>query len=1231
MQDAWQARWPLGARSRKGAREIYVDDLRSADWQKLATYSVLSGPIKVEIVAITLAVEGFQATVDEIALRAGQSQQAVMRGPVDARRGDVLELYLAPRITAAIARDLRAEVDDVRRLTVSFDYWGVESRTNPERLTVDLLPRLSTLGRVTFGIEPAQAEVQLPAAGGGSRPDRIDLATFTSSLPPTARLLKDAVVHSSVAVDVAAADGTVRALVGDCLTLMPDADDLGVADIAAERRQDGSGGWVFGIRSLIDVARPSRQRLSLDTGLLNRRLHDLAPLGAQGRLPVEIRLAHAIVATSDEGPQEQVGQHALPMVIDYDLNPRFFLDLPAPGAALRLFEEPGRGSRASRYRIPIPAPPQDDEGRLAGSQKDVPLPITLRRVGGNAVERLMAWYHIAGLHTDYQPLAEVTFEPRGDEPTFTPHVMRLPIAPVIERFRSERRPLWQLSIYLMQLREPQDQSLKDEIAIDLVVEQSRDGALLCIDWGTSSIAAGFSDDRDPGNVLALPLGRVFREASPQGSARGAQAGAVRLDEEMDDLIPSRVALASRLNFRAGARPFSFTDLRARGLEDAAVVRRIRALERHYDIALPFTGRLKPEDEAFVMPALKLLLAEDRNLHPLRERVIARLGGTELVRVGEVSVPGLVLDCLDELRGFYLTESVRLLAGEDPGRSTRLKQAVMSDGLRLVLTHPCGLGRRLLDRYRQAGHHLLARMDRGLLPELPIAGGAAAEESGSGRGVILVPESLAAAYHALSVEMASGSRIGEGAARLVALDFGAGTFDVSVLDVKLRGRAPEPWDVRCHYGVRIGGLDIDKALTRLVDALLENLVIGHSLLAYVHPVSDEVPRAGVSDSEAIGIARFKFGQALEHGKRELTAALFATADAGGGWAWTGDRRLVIKVGRVGDPSWPVQAKITGRSPPKPGGETIASLPGNQATLSLVREVDRVRNTYEDFVVLEIANVFSREAMAALAEYERIHDALHDLVSLGELVTQRLPEASLGWLKARGKAAPAGTATYLAVTGRAALWPPVFAGFQRLAAALGAAILGSRGGAQPAPMLPDAMKKAVMYGAYQLARQPAFLERPIPSAPLAIRFEAAAGPRSAGSLGRIEYLDDLVGDGSKGELTRIEGGSLFQLSRVVPGIERLADVIDDQSPKLWSDLLPSFLNPVALTSDMRRTPERVQVEVERGGDGSIEVVTFTADHPHGRPHRRRIDDDGSTFIADRRGATSPWQVTPQRRRR
>jgi molecular chaperone DnaK (HSP70) len=76
-----------------------------------------------------------------------------------------------------------------------------------------------------------------------------------------------------------------------------------------------------------------------------------------------------------------------------------------------------------------------------------------------------------------------------------------------------------------------------------------------------------------------------------------------------------------------------------------------------------------------------------------------------------------------------------------------------------------------------------------------------------RSLTLVPEPVAAAAYFTTV---LGRPVPAGAG-LVVYDFGAGTFDTSVL----RRRADQGWDVLASDGVDVGGLDLDAVLVDLV--------------------------------------------------------------------------------------------------------------------------------------------------------------------------------------------------------------------------------------------------------------------------------------------------------------------------------------------------------------------------------------------------------------------------------
>lgn len=1211
MQDAWNARWPLGSRSRKAERELFIDAPEHAEWQPLARYNVTTGRIGVEVVDVVLAVDGFAATPADIQLRSSGADHGPLAGQIAADRGDMLEFYMSPRIAAAVARDWTPEGPDTRRLTVRFDFWS-EARGEREELVVDLQPRLQRLDHIALGIEPRLTELRLPAPASGSAADRVDLCDILATLPPEARLLRGRIAHSHVAVDIAAADPTISLLVGDSLTLTPDAADRGVGDVPAVRHSHG--GWSFPLRSLIDVAFPSRQRLSLDAAVINRALPNLAGFGLAARLPITIMVRHTL-AFDDDGDgadlAERTGEGTFALDLVYDLSPSFFLEVPGPSMAVALFEkrQDETARPAPRITVPLP-PPGDPRGTGAGTpqRSDIALAFLLRVIGGTGGHVVQPWYHLDGVHDQYQHLPQIAFPTGLDGQAVPPAPIHVPIGPFVERHARTGQRSGRVNLYFQRLPVENEATDTQRVSIEVDLERPRSGALLCIDWGASSIAAGFTDDRNPQQVLALPLGEVYRQAAGLGGrARAARDGATLLDEDMPDLIPSRLSLSSGTNFRAALNRFSYLDLRAGGDQPAAVERRILSLDRHYDITLPAPSAGGTQGAgALTLQSLKMLLAENRDRLPLTDSVLTRDADDRVVRAQEINIPDVMVDCLDEIRGFYLTESLRFYGSRDRRRSADLERAVSAGDLRIVLTHPCGLGRNLIARYRDAGRAMLARLDRGLLPASPLSADPGTDDKMANDGVVLVPESLAAAFFVLRTELSQPrSRIAERPARLIALDFGAGTFDVSVLDVTFRRGGIESWDVKCHYGVRIGGLDIDRALYQLIDGLLEHLLTERADVAYAHPI--ETQEQGASDAGADPdrhLSNSRFARELELAKRSLTAEIYKVAANGGDWIWEPGRRLRVTVGRVGEQGWPVQVAAALATGP------IAATPDGAATLGIAREA--TESGTHDLVVLEIENIFTAEAALSFEAAPRVAAALSELASIASTVTSRLPEASLAWLEERGHTAPPGAATYLSITGRASLWPPVFTGFQDLAARIGADLIGATSPTgRPAPMAPELMKKAVMLGAYYLARFPQFLDKPIPAAPLAVRFIpilSQSGPDA--TAGRVAYVEDLVQGGTTGTIDHLDSTSLLQLSRVVPGVEKLADLAMAGGPALWSDLMPSALNPASLTVS-RTLPPRIDLEIERNDMRDVSAVTFKADWQD----RRRISDDGSTFISER----------------
>ncbi|MGH6816837.1 MAG: hypothetical protein ACREC6_14155, partial [Hyphomicrobiaceae bacterium] len=890
-----------------------------------------------------------------------------------------------------------------------------------------------------------------------------------------------------------------------------------------------------------------------------------------------------------------------------------------------LFKRSGEGRRRlpSTLKIRQQLPRSIGKGRQAPVAPDDSLSLTLqlRKFGGQGETDIEIGYRIDGLHQEPQSLDLARFTPGPDgDGSFAPISCTVPLDGLRLPGRRAHGRTHRLEILLRRRPAtgtgvPSDDT--DTIELDFGIETVRNGGILCIDWGTSAIAALYAGKSDLQTPTRLRLGEVSRESTGSKSrADIRRRWGSQMDDESKELIPSRVSLSPRQNPRAVYQPTTYLDLRSGGTGEENVKRRLIALRRRYDIGLPApSGTPAPEDAPFIIGALKLLFAQNREIYQLTEPVISyRKGeGTEaedFVRTRTVYVRDLVLDCFDELGSFYLAKSL-----EPNGRDPE------DDELRLVLTHPCGLGRNLLQRYRSAGRQTLQRIDHSRLGTIEIGSEETPQADDEDEAVVLVPESLAAAYFVLRVlDSSHDRRLTERPARLIALDLGAGTFDVSIIDVGCEGNDPtKGWSIQCHYGVQLGGDDLDRLLGDLVHALLTELAKNTRHAAYSFPIV--APDEERNGEQMRRTAHGAFGNALECAKRELTAELFKrVTEKSGDYEWLPpDRRsqhassvLRIKVGQMGSHEWPI---VLTRNAPTGSLATLA-----EERVRLVSE--RMSEETQD-AFLDISNIFDETARVWFEGFETIQRTLDALREMVELITDRLPKGSLAWLDRQGKQLPKNTALFCAVTGRAALWPPIFAGFVKLAASLKAEMLPARQGrSKPAPMDPQQMKQAVMLGAYHLTMNRDLLKVPIPAAPLAFRMVPLPDGTSQQIRwpGRIFYVDECVGNGTVGSL-KPGRNELVQIARVVPGLDGLdpqgkgSGYLKHLDVELWFDLLPAAINPRDLTGSRRASSDLTDLTIEVVRDPndlqSIRVVTFKADSGLRCP----IEDAGSTFIGRR----------------
>lgn len=660
------------------------------------------------------------------------------------------------------------------------------------------------------------------------------------------------------------------------------------------------------------------------------------------------------------------------------------------------------------------------------------------------------------------------------------------------------------------------------LRLPLEVRRRTDDLPVCIDFGTSAIAVwvGRSADGDRGDALQrlemrqLELGR-WHALIDAGHDEAVPDGPLYL-------LPSHVGLGSRQNLRL-RDPARLGDIALVLPGDQATAARLAHLGRRHDISLPFpvAANLHAHlGEVVFDLKRRLTLGIDRLT--LDAPVLTRDPATgALARDNRIDVPSFFAECVDELLALYVSRAVAARYGRRGDRAL--------PDLKLVMTHPSGVGGEQVDRYAAALAPVLARFGAG----------------GTG-GAAFYPEALAAARYAAGQpefreRMAASERSGRHV--LIGLDIGAGTADAAITRLDLRDGASVGWSALSTFGLPLGGVQLDAAIADAVlDLLAENAARGRL------PV--EIAAAGRGDDPAA--RRIWFGRWLRKGKAALTEALLSD---GGAFVWrNGDHRLTLclydgdaEIGIVRPPPRLSGALAMGDTPLRRGDDEVGRLryrfrPGGGGVQRI--ELDLERRFFETV-----------RPGPALSDPARIVAALgRDLADMA--------------LETAGRLAPGIPAT-LVVTGRTALWPPLFEAVSASAAARGVGLLS------PRPFDPLRMKSAVVAGAMTLAEEFGYGAVPVENAsPIAAvglsrrsRGEGAGAIEIDARAETIAYLE--AGNGG----TTVAGDDV-RLGRCLPGLtpERLARL---------DGLVPGG----ALFRELRRASGRPLGPVLHGGRGTI----------------------------------------------
>jgi hypothetical protein len=664
------------------------------------------------------------------------------------------------------------------------------------------------------------------------------------------------------------------------------------------------------------------------------------------------------------------------------------------------------------------------------------------------------------------------------------------------------------------------------LTIPLKVERSSAHWLACIDFGASCTAIWIGKGGDDHAGMFLPLGDWLSDINPLHDESGFDELAPTLPATQSRrapriLLPSHIGLSSDLNLRTGWDPLSLGDL-SLSLPTAAG-ERLKYLKHSYDISAPFPSREKMAehlDTIITQPKKRMIERDD--VVRLRAPVFYRAPESDkAVKIQDVALGDVIEECFDELGGYVAVSALhRMLAGgaaDDTADQLARERIESTKRFAAVVTHPSGIEQSRKQIYHRAGLRFVTAF----------AGPAAPAPDDS--DVTLVPEAMAAARYGIQKFIdaeARGAAFGNGLEQtFITLDIGAGTYDVTVIDATVTASGVKDWKVQSHFGLALGGADLDEALNSAVkDILRAAAAMPQFQKSYaIEPGFPLDPSDSLGVTAAGRAAGLQLRTALQIGKARLSQQLLERRRSSEPYVWRsrsdGGEPLQVRVGRQGDvETWPLR-----RLNDETSLDMLAEeLPGANFRLVCEKAADGIR--------LDIWP-------------EALQDHSNRLADLVTFMGTALPELAFEEHLSRRGPRPARPPVWI-VTGRTALWPPLFDAIRRF-------VEGTRNAGTlllNCPFAPEQMKQAVVNGAFDLARTPWLLEDNTPPNPLAIiEYRTGWGDRR-----QLETIRP-IGDAEKFEIR-----GPFAVARVIPsltksdGLDWRRDLIQRVGIAPWVDL-------------------------------------------------------------------------------
>jgi hypothetical protein len=381
------------------------------------------------------------------------------------------------------------------------------------------------------------------------------------------------------------------------------------------------------------------------------------------------------------------------------------------------------------------------------------------------------------------------------------------------------------------------------VIIPLILEKLPGRNWLCIDFGTSAIAAalGTSEtiDRIPLQEIKVPDGMSLQKYDPENS-----------EVKSRYLLPSWVICDAdtRKAFEIQARPGFPLYYPKDGKEKLSLTPGEPDFVGLPALSGQFLMHQNGDDvRDRIIYSLKSWLGKSASYIPLKTEVTYQEDG-KLVKRDKLPLEKVMKSSLAALAEAYLLVSELYRAD------------------RFVLTHPNTFTSRHKEMFRRIAYEAFGKRFNIALEER----------------IQLISESDAVAYYYCWEQMKTLSL--SGPERILVYDFGAGTLDLSLVKVEWESDPncyPRSWQVEGRIGVPVAGNYFDELLARLVDRLLsDENIIGTSEIEYQYKV---VGKSYITNKvSAHSFAIIDLWRNIREAKH----------------SWDGQSALEIRVGRLG---------------------------------------------------------------------------------------------------------------------------------------------------------------------------------------------------------------------------------------------------------------------------------------------------------------------------------------------